>query len=409
MVTGTAWAARTRAEVVVIGDLERYAGREQAYVKHFLLGEYLEILAHKIGSAYPEIAYVDGFSGPWQNVGERFEDTSFGIALAALTRAKATWKGLGRSLKVSAYLVEKNATAYANLQAVKAMFPEVEIKTYSGSFIDRAPELLKDIPKRAFAFLLIDPKGWGIDMIRIAPLLARPNSEVVFNFMFDFINRFAELQKPQVVSSLDRLLIEPGWREQLTAAPQVGVSQAEHRKAVLVEAFAATLRALGGYTHVAETTVLRPTQDRPLYSLVYGTRSPIGLEVFRDCQIKALHQQDQVRGVAKLNALSTATQQTELFGSLSEMTGDPTTTFLEAERRAAGDLLLALAPQAPEVASWADIWPQILERRIVSRPEVNALAADLRKSGALVFPDWGARKRVPDDSYRVFTPEAVAR
>lgn len=217
------------AEGLVLGDLEQYAGREQAYVKHFLLGEYLEVFAHKIGSAYPEIAYVDGFSGPWQNVGEAFEDTSFGIALAALTRAKATWRGLGRSVKASAYLVEKNAAAYANLQAVKARFPEVAITTYSGSFLERAPEVLKAIPKAAFAFLFVDPKGWGIDMRQIAPLLKRPNSEVVFNFMFDFINRFAELQNPQVVASLDRLLISRGWRERLATPPPAGVSQAEHR------------------------------------------------------------------------------------------------------------------------------------------------------------------------------------
>lgn len=386
----------------MIGDLERYAGREQAYVKHFLLSEYLEIFAHMIGSAYPEITYVDGFAGPWQNVGEAFEDTSFGIALAALARAKATWKGLGRTLTVSAYLVEKNPTAYANLQAVKALFPDVDIKTYPGSFIDRAHELLKNIPARAFVFLFIDPKGWGIDMQRIAPLLRRPNSEVVFNFMLDFINRFAELQKPQVVASLDRLLVEPGWREQLSAAPQAGVSQAEHRKEVLVEAFAATLRALGGYTHVAETTVLRPTQDRPLYSLVYGTRSVTGLEVFRDCQVKALRQQGQVRGIVKLNTLSATSQQTELFGSLSEMTRDPTTAFLEAERRSAGELLLNLVPRAPGVARWSDVWPQVLARRIVTRKQVNALAGELRKSGALAFPEWEARKRAPDDSYRVF-------
>ncbi|KAK0332221.1 hypothetical protein LTR94_025766, partial [Friedmanniomyces endolithicus] len=339
----------------MIGDLGRYAGREQAYVKHFLLGEYLEIFAHKIGSAYPEIAYVDGFSGPWQNTGEAFEDTSFGIALAALTRAKATWKGLGRDLKVSAYLVEKNPAAYANLQSVRTLFPGVEIKTYPGSFIERAPELLKDIPARAFAFLFIDPKGWAIDMQRIAPLLKRPNSEVVFNFMFDFINRFAELQKPQVAASLDRLLVAPGWRAQLAASPDAGVSQADHRKAVLVEAFAATLRSLGGYAHVAETTVLRPTQDRPLYSLVYGTRSVTGLEVFRDCQIKALRAQSQARGVAKLNAVAASSRQNELFGSLSDMMPDPTDQFLEDEHRAAGEALLNLVPATPTAVRWAEV------------------------------------------------------
>lgn len=386
----------------MIGDLGRYAGREQAYVKHFLLGEYLEIFAHKIGSAYPEVAYVDGFSGPWQNTDETFEDTSFGIALAALTRAKATWKGLGRNLEVSAYLVEKNPTSYAALQGVRTLFPDVEIRTYSGSFIDRAPELLKDIASQAFAFLFIDPKGWAIDMQRIAPLLKRPNSEVVFNFMFDFINRFAGFQKPQVAASLDRLLVEPGWRAQLAAPPATGVSQADHRKAVLVDAFAATLRSLGGYTHVAETTVLRPTQDRPLYSLVYGTRSVTGLEVFRDCQIKALREQSQVRGIAKLHAVAAASRQNELFDSLSDMTPDTITDFLDSERRAAGEVLLNLVPSAPSAVRWVEVWPQVLARAIVTRAQVNALAADLRKSGTLIFPDWEARKRVPDDGYRLY-------
>ena len=40
---------------------------------------------------------------------------------------------------MSAYLVEKDPGAYANLQAAGALFPEVDVKTYPGSFIDQAP------------------------------------------------------------------------------------------------------------------------------------------------------------------------------------------------------------------------------------------------------------------------------
>lgn len=39
-------------------------------------------------SAYPHVVYVDGFAGPWQSANEELEDTSFGIALNALHRAK---------------------------------------------------------------------------------------------------------------------------------------------------------------------------------------------------------------------------------------------------------------------------------------------------------------------------------
>ncbi|WOH48257.1 hypothetical protein [Bradyrhizobium sp. sBnM-33] len=65
-------------------SLADYADREQAYVKHVLLESYLERLVHKVASSYNEVAYVDGFAGPWQSANERFEDTSFGVAVERL-------------------------------------------------------------------------------------------------------------------------------------------------------------------------------------------------------------------------------------------------------------------------------------------------------------------------------------
>lgn len=391
-----------RCEIDMIGELGLYQGREQAYVKHFLLSEYLEIWAHKIGSRWNEVAYVDGFSGPWQNAGERFEDTSFGIALGALTRAKHSWKSRqGRVVRMSAYLVEKDPVAYANLQAAKVLFPDVEIKTYSSSFIDQAPSILRDIPSSAFAFFFIDPKGWRIDMKRIAPLLRRANSEVIFNFMFDFINRFATTPSPGIAASLDDLILDLGWRARLTAPRPIGMTGAEHRKDVLVGAFSTALASQGGYAHVAETTILRPTMDRPLYSLFYGTRSSTGLEVFRDCQIKALRKQDEARAVAKINATVAASEQQELFGSLREMAPDPTEAYFAGELASAKALLRDLVPQAPATALWGDIWPRVLGRHVISRPQLNALAGDLRKRGQLNFLDWPPRKRSPEDHFRV--------
>jgi hypothetical protein len=73
--------------------LSDYTGREQSYVKHVFLERYLERLVHKTASVYPHIVYVDGFAGPWQSANEKFDDTSFGIALNALRSAKASWKG----------------------------------------------------------------------------------------------------------------------------------------------------------------------------------------------------------------------------------------------------------------------------------------------------------------------------
>ena len=114
----------------MVADISNYVGREQAFVKHFFLASYLESLIYKTAGKFDEVAYVDGFSGPWQSTGEDFADTSFGIALAALRKAKASWKEHGRDVRMSAYLVEKSPSAYANLEAIKARFPDIAIPTH---------------------------------------------------------------------------------------------------------------------------------------------------------------------------------------------------------------------------------------------------------------------------------------
>lgn len=114
--------------------LSDYVGREQSYVKHVFLEGYLERLVHKTASIYPHIVYVDDFAGPWQSANERFEDTSFGIALSALRRAKSSWKERRREVKMSAFLVERDAEAYKHLEQVTARYPDVDVKTLCGRF-----------------------------------------------------------------------------------------------------------------------------------------------------------------------------------------------------------------------------------------------------------------------------------
>jgi three-Cys-motif partner protein len=282
--------------------LSDYAGREQSYVKHVFLERYLERLAHKIASVYPHVVFVDGFAGPWQSANEKLEDTSFGIALSALRRAKASWKARHREVKMFTFLVERDGEAYKKLAQVPARYPDIAIKTYEADFLTILPKILKDLPRDAFAFFLIDPKGWRIPLARLAQMLARPKSEVIFNFMFDFINRAASIKDPVVVAGLDELIPQGDWRARLAAAEasSPGGLSPDERKAVLVEAFASNLAHFGNYSYVAETTILRPVKDRPLYCLFYATRHKTGIEVFRDCQVQALEEQSRTRAAAKI-------------------------------------------------------------------------------------------------------------
>lgn len=248
-------------------DIQNYRGREQAYVKHVFLESYLERLAFKTAKTYGHVVYVDGFAGPWKSANEDFKDTSFGIALNVLRRAKGQWGSLGHQVKVSAYLIERDASAYSLLARVPDRYEDITVKTYFGEFLEKIDDIVSEIPPAAFTFFFLDPKGWRIPLRRITTLLKRSHSELVFNFMFDFINRAASMTDPAIVSGLDELMPFGDWRRRIQDLQISGQETPASRKAVLIDCFGESLTRLGNFRYVAETTVLRPLKDRTLYCL----------------------------------------------------------------------------------------------------------------------------------------------
>ena len=83
---------------------------------------------------------------------------------------------------------------------------------------------------------------------------------------------------------------------------------------------------------------------------------------------------------------------------------DETATFLEKERKQARETLLGLTPQQPGSILYEKLWPQVLARHVVRKPDVNTIAVHLRDEGKLLFPDWERAKRVPQGSYRTQRP-----
>jgi hypothetical protein len=115
-------------------------------------------------------------------------------------------------------------------------------------------------PADAFAFFLIDPKSWRIPLKTLSPMLERPHSEVIFNFMFGFINRAVSIKDAAVVSGLNELIPHRDWRAKLVATEgsHPGGLDAEQRKAILVDAFASNLATLGKYAQSVPKKAKRP-------------------------------------------------------------------------------------------------------------------------------------------------------
>ncbi len=75
-----------------------YRGREQSYVKHQFLTQYLQTAAYKIlQGRSPIFDFVDAFAGPWRVSDEDYFDASFHQAVRTLeaVRTDLGKKGIG--------------------------------------------------------------------------------------------------------------------------------------------------------------------------------------------------------------------------------------------------------------------------------------------------------------------------
>ena len=139
-----------------------YKGREQALVKHRLLETYLQRLFMIIGLHQKNIRYVDCFSGPWQQGSKDLHDTSIGISLNIIRKCKAGLEGMGKRVSFHTLFIEKEKTAFQELQHHLAGIQEHDISTtaFQGDFFELRGSILQWCGPADFTFFFIDPKGW---------------------------------------------------------------------------------------------------------------------------------------------------------------------------------------------------------------------------------------------------------
>lgn len=176
---------------------KEYRGREQSFLKHRVLAEYLTLWSHKIGSLARSgpvtLWYVDCFAGPWQSQDTDLRDTSIDIGLQALEQAAADWRRQGHAVDLRAFFVEKDKRSFEKLQEhLRQRTGLVETVARHGKFGERVPEIVRCLGNDP-AFIFIDPTGFkGVAMEFIAPLTRARMRDVLINVMFNDINRFKD-------------------------------------------------------------------------------------------------------------------------------------------------------------------------------------------------------------------------
>jgi three-Cys-motif partner protein len=355
---------------------ELYLGREQTLVKHFILQKYLERFAHIVGAGWDALTYVDCFSGPWNVRSDNFEDSSFGIALRELRKARDTHAARGRRLRLRCFFLEKQPAAYAQLEAFSTAISDAEVSTRNATLEDSIAEIVSFVTaggQRSFPFIFIDPAGWtGFGMATIAPLLLLNPGEVLINFMTGHIRRFIDSPQDETQESFRSLFGSPAFRERIQGLAH------QDREDAAVEEYTRAAKLAGSFDFACNAIVLHPEIDRTHFNLIYLTRHPEGVKVFKEAEKKAMEVQETARAQAQQRRRVARTGQTELFDSkelhdsshyeslrdryLSKTHG-LVLNALETKRRLHYDEAWALALSEPmswesDLKGWIEGWKQ---------------------------------------------------
>lgn len=361
-----------------------YDGREQAWIKHQLLESYLEKLLLIIGmSARPEgkveICYVDCFAGPWGDDSEQMEGTSIAISMRTMAMCKQKLAKLGVDATMRVLYIELDKRAFGRLSEYlqKATPAGVDAECKEGDFVALRQDILNWCGNKAFAFFFIDPKGWKtVGVPNLRPLLARPRSEFLINFMYDFINRTAAMREWQdeIADFLDQPVEVIQGLE--GATPQI-------RETALLSTYREGLKnALPPQRakfrpRTAYVRVMDRDKERAKYHLVYLTTHPVGIIEFMQISQDVEHIQKRVRVAKKVEIRQQQSGMDDMFAeTYDDLIGD--------EEQASPDVVdqfwlryLSANPRVVDEDAFADI----LEQQGWTPSDLQASLARLIKAG----------------------------
>jgi three-Cys-motif partner protein len=368
-----------------------YEGREQTFLKHRVLREYLSAWGHKLGSAARyrpvRLRFVDCFAGPWQARHQDLEDTSIAIGLGALEEAAKTWTERGHRVDVGALFVEPNDSSYARLEEYLATRGgAVTTRAFHGEFGDHVRDIQRCIGSDS-AFVFVDPTGWrGAAMRFIAPLMGG-RRDVMVNVMFNHVNRFKDDARPFLREQMKEFF---GLTDRDLPAD---LSEED-----LVALYRAQLKEKCHIRFAADLAIPHPTHDRTWFRLVVGGSSSAILELFRDIERRVVGQEaGAVRDAAARRQREERGPQLDL--DLAAANPDRRYERLHAAdlARVPAELIARLHERSP--VKFVDLWPPVLEGLHVRKTEVARAAWGLVQSKAISARGLGPREKTIKDGH----------
>ena len=367
-----------------------YNGREQTFIKHEFLTEYIEVLAFKKLFHNQILNYVDAFAGPWRTKDiDGLSDTSFDLTLKRLVKVKDILeKKQNKPVEIRFCLCEKEVESFEKLQEYSKNNTDDKIKIFlfHGKFEDQL-EKISNVCETGFTFTFIDPTGWKIDSDLILKFLNDQNGEFLINFMAEHINRHATYSK--VSESFGLFLANPKWKEEFNSLSN---GSTEER---ILTLFKKKIKDSGAAKYTPNFSIQKPRENRVKMRLLLGTNSPIGLRVFRDVQETVEKLEIKIRNQLHSESHTPLFNVDELndLEHKSEGIGN-----IDNKKKAKDKIVEFLTDYGP--SRFDNISNFILDNVSIRQTQLKDLVVDLKQRSIIVF-DLPKGKRKPLEETKI--------
>jgi hypothetical protein len=218
---------------------------------------------------------------------------------------------------------------------------------------------------------LIDPTGWKLAGIsQISPLLKLKPGEVVINLMSSFITRFVN----DTATDLSDLLGED--------FPELRNLSGTELEFAVVRKYCDLVKREGGFSYVCALPVMKPDSDAFNFYLIYATRHPKGVEVFKSVEKRTEEQTHLVRADVQLRQRQEKTGNLELFGAPVLYRERKYQQLAEDNRKRAKKRVCELLSASGEV-SYDDCWAEALQFPAVYQSDLRDWLAEWEKAERL--------------------------
>ena len=248
--------------------------------KHRLYRRYIQAWAPiLLQGGYPRVRIVDGFAGPGRY--STGDDGSPLVAIKAVREHTLMPSILRSGGRVRFDFIEECADRLAHLEHELAAIscpPGIEWHTRGGRFDDVFAEVLDKLDDSGEmlepALVFIDPFGpTGFPMSVVGRVAAYPACEVLINFAWQPLNQWWPSDPSKHAAVDDLFGAGSDW------AKGLAITDPAEREGFFIRAYQASLMRQG-WSGVSFRLVNAHNQTQ--YYLVYGTKSAVGMRVFKD-------------------------------------------------------------------------------------------------------------------------------